>query len=75
MKKKQLKNKSLKELEITTSHANEKTQIEAFLRRGGGTQGRPEKFIRGTIYTNAAGQRARFVGYNAAGQPVMDVVE
>ena len=63
------------ELRQTASHANEKMQIETFLRRDEKTTGRPEKFIRGTIYTNTAGQRARFMGYDETGQPLMDLVE
>ena len=65
----------IEELKIAALHANEKRQIEEFLRGGGGTQGPPKTYIKGTIYTNAAGQRARFTGYNAAGQPLMDLVE
>lgn len=65
----------LNELKITASHANEKKQIEVFLRGGGGTQGRPEKFVAGVIYTNAAGQRARFTGYDETGQPILDVMD
>lgn len=54
-------------------HAREKQDIGNFLSRG--DKGRKPKLIKGTIYTNAAGQRARFIGYDEDGRPLMDIVE
>jgi len=53
------------------TYTQEKTAIESFLK-----DKRPaEAYVKGRIYTNSAGYRARFLGYNDAGQPMMDLME
>ncbi len=55
-------------------NANEKRDVADFL--GGGQKKAPAgNFVKGQIYTNAAGQRARFIGYDDIGKPMMELVE
>lgn len=65
-------------LQRTASYGTESKNIAKFLKgrgKAGGQIAAGRRFVKNKIYTNAAGRRARFTGYDDTGRPMMELVE
>ncbi len=62
-------------LDQVASFAREKEQVENFLRGGVKRKQPTGGYVKGRIYTNAVGQRARFIGYDVTGKPLVELME